>query len=125
MADANRQFNDLIVGFYHDATTPNHHTYNDELYEALGDAGFTGSLQDRQNSWLGAGGYTGTLQDRLYAWAGAQEQMTGGTINDRIYAYYLDPGPGPVPPTPAELVTDNGQPVWYLNPTNFVTFHEL
>tara|TARA_Y100000590_G_scaffold397413_1_gene478940 strand:- start:723 stop:1097 length:375 start_codon:yes stop_codon:yes gene_type:complete len=117
------QINDLVFDFYFDATQANHHTFNDQLFEALGDAGFTGSLQDRQMAWLGAGGYTGTLQDRLYAWTGAQGEV--GAINDRIRDYYLDPGPGPVPPTPAELVTDNGKPVWYLNQTNFVVFHEL
>ena len=114
------QLNDLVFDFYFDATSANNHTYNDQIFEALGDGGFTGTLPDRMRAWLLSGGYTGTLNDQLYAWTGAQGEV--GAINDRLRDYYLSPGPGP--PTPSELVIYAGAPVWYNTPTNFVTYVE-
>ena len=123
MAHENQnQLNDAVVAFYYDITPD--HQYNDTLYEALTDLGYTGALQDMQFQWLGDGGYTGTLNDRMLAWSLDQNGVASGQINDQLLEYYIRDHP-PHPDPEGDLVVYEGAPVWYQNQTNFVVFVEL
>jgi len=128
------QFNDAIVDFYYDITPD--HQFNDTLFEALGDLGFEGALQDRQMAWLSSQPLItpGTLNDMLLEWAMRHTQTSipksdrVGQINDQLLEYYdgdQPPGPGPDGELVTYLnpVTGNASPVWYLAPTDLVIYH--
>lgn len=63
-------------------------TYNDAMYEALGNRGLTGQLNDRLIAWLASNGFTtGTIEDRLKGFLGGS-----GTIEDRWTSFLANLG---------------------------------